>query len=424
MLARGRSSDSVGRAHALGAGVSLVALAVAAAARSELAARLAPSFGGLARSPRFSLAATFGVLTSLGLVLLVGRGRLAGRAAVVASLTTLGWLPLVGLGVLLDHEPIVRAMGMVRASGAQPGIGGEKGAMLFLALLGAPPLVWGSCAFAVKASAPAADRVVRVAAWASVALLAIVTSSALGRVRRPDADGYLASLPVVTTLDFGDTFLLGDGTSLTYRDGRAKSPTWRTCWLEGVRHGSFAMGECTPLTVRRDALHGLWIVDDGASRFAFQEARREARDVWPSELAPFIAPPIGWTVGGVVGLALALLLLTHAVRSRRRAAKELGVEGKVGVDGWVRVPGLLPIHLAERLSPGPVVVRLAGSMGRSYREAGGASVVSWRRGTLADAAAEIAGRWMAWYALSITSGLLCAAPLLLSGLLSLLGGAR
>jgi hypothetical protein len=66
------------------------------------------------------------------------------------------------------------------------------------------------------------------------------------------------------------------------------------------------------------------------------------------------------------------------------------------------------------------VLYLRGVAPPSYREAGAGLVDAWKPGTLDQARDELAGRATTLYALAMTCGLLCAAPLLLSGL----GGSR
>jgi hypothetical protein len=75
---------------------------------------------------------------------------------------------------------------------------------------------------------------------------------------------------------------------------------------------------------------------------------------------------------------------------------------------------------AEHVAPGPVVVRVREGTAASYRDAGVPGVESWQIGTLEEARAALTARAVTFYALAMTSALLCAAPLILSGF----GGSR
>jgi len=202
------------------------------------------------------------------------------------------------------------------------------------------------------------------------------------------------------------------------------------CSLEGPEGfaygGAYSYGStCAPLSVRHDEKEDVWIVDDEVSQpraFALKGTEKRSRDIQNADVARSIAPPIAWTFGGFVGSVLGVLFFVSAVRLERRRASLDALEGILGEDGWVKLEGRPPVRLASTaaVAPGPIVVRVRGGRNASYREGDGGTVVSWRPGTLEEARTELQGRVVSRYAFALTSALLCAAPLLLSGL----GGSR
>ncbi len=344
-------------------------------------------------APRVSATALFGVLTSLLLIgaVALARRTLGGRLGAVACLATLGWLPVVFWVVLVARVPIVESSGAARATDL------PMAALVSGVLL--TPLVWVSSSLSAWARSSDADRVIRRGAWGSLAVVALAASLALIRVGRPDADTYVASLPVVPASPVD--FLQRGAPGLDYR--------WHAALPDVV-------------TVHRDVRLDLWIVDDDfGERFAFVGAAGRARGLEDSDVAPFLAPPTGWTLGAVAGLAFQVLLIACARRAERRPADAM-LEGTLQAGDWVAIPGRPPIHVPEMagLAPGPVVLRLRDGAASTYRDTGASAVESWQAGTLEQARDARAGRITTLYALALTSGLLSAAPLLLSGL----GGAR
>ena len=196
------------------------------------------------------------------------------------------------------------------------------------------------------------------------------------------------------------------------------------CVLQGVEGANERAVSCATLKVRHDAIADVWILDGEPSvpPWAFVGSELRVRDIWPIDVAASIAPPIGWTLGAVIGALLAFGLLVRARRLRREGNELDGMEGTLEADGWVPLPGQPPLHVAgaASLARGPIWVRMKPGASHSYREASAATLEAWKIGTLEEARAALASREMTFVALSIASGLLCAAPLLLSGL----GGAR
>ncbi len=385
------SAHTAGAAAGIGVVVSFIAFGLATVSQAKLLAARFPGLAVLDLGPRVSTGVLFGVLTSLLLIGLVARGKLTGRMGAVASLATLGWLPVICFGAIVARRvPLVDAVGFV---------GGARSVSIQAILAGAMliPLVSVSANIAPWARLPEADRFIRAGAWASLLVIALAACTAVLRSGRPDADGYVASLPVAQSTP---EFRLTDGKRFSYRS--------RYLWPEQVK-------------VRHDERADLWVVEDSwFARFAFLGSDRRARAIHDSDVASFIAPPVGWTSGALVGLVLDGILVGCALRSKRRREQDAEVEGVLQPDGWVALPGMAPMHLPGTARPGPVLLKLRASGAPSYREAGSGLVESWRPGTMQTARDELAGRVTTLYALAMTSGLLCAGPLLLSGL----GGSR
>jgi hypothetical protein len=366
---------------------------------------------------QMSFAVLFGVLTS-GLTILLGdRTKLGGRALGITGLATLGWLPAIFLMLAFVREPIV-------TTHWQCGTG--LAAAMMMSVFAPVPLLLLSSWIARGAGSPRLDPWLRGVTFGALVLVALATTVGLARIHRPDADDYRASVPIVVpALAPGDSFVIGDGTRVTYREGRA-------CTLEGIAgaaYGEMASygGRCPTQTVRHDAKEDLWIVEGSAPRtvgdFAFKGVEKRSRNIEIADVARSISPPIAWTFGGLIGsLAGTALFVSGVWLERRRAAFATWIEGNLREDGWVVFVGRPPVRLQSMVTtgPGPVLVHMRGESPASYRETGGGTVENWRPGTIEEARAELQGRAVSRYALALTSALLCAAPLLLSGL----GGSR
>ncbi len=405
--------EAFGKA-AVGVGCSAAACALACAQKS---------FFSQGRD-RVSAAVVFGVLTALFLGALVASRRLKGREGAVASLATLGWLPMIFLGLGVSGEAVVAPEGHLQC-----------GTWMAGAILVGPfvllPMVVVSSLLATRARFPTADRTIRAGAYTSLVLVGLAAAFGLAHIDRPDPDTYFTSLPVVGDIHANETLALGDGTRVTYRHRDPNAPessnqSLGSCVLEGVGTGwlpAMRAESCPSLDVKHDAKSGLWILETaGSVSFAFLEPEKKSRDIWPRDVGASIAPPIGWTVGGVVGLILGAVLVGLAHQTRRRGDTLGGIEGTAQGDGWVAIHGRAPIHLPETsgVAPGPVLVFLRGGPDATYREMASVVVESWQPVTLQEAKDALASRATTLYALAMTSALLPAAPLLLSGL----GGSR
>ena len=406
----GSTHRSAMAAGAVGAGVSVVAVCLAFGAKVEL----------FASCPRFSGTVVFAALTSLTLVALVVGKKLGGRAGAVASLATLGWLPIVFLGLAVAHDPVITRW----RCGT-----GQMGALVMGPLLAFPTLV-GSSLLAMSARHARLDGLIRQLAFASLIVTGIATTGALLHSQRPDADTYRASLPVLRTLSVGQSLILDDGSRVTYRRS-GLAPASKTesearrgrCQIDGITGAGDATESCAALLVRHDPKAGVWVLgDDTAMGLAFRGDEKILRDIETRDVATSIAAPIGWTLGGVLAVVLQIVLLAQARKLRRERAAFDGVEATLQADGWVAIDGKPPVTLAGTagLPPGPIVLQLGPEQMKSYRETGSGALEGWRRGTLADAREALAARATTFHALALSSGLLCAAPLLLTGL----GGSR
>jgi hypothetical protein len=347
--------------------------------------------------------------------------RLGGRSGAVASLATLGWLPVIFLGLAIMREAIVTTHWLCGT--------GQMGAIMFSPVV-ILPILAGAALTATLAWRPRFDGLLWAIALGSFLSVAAGAGLGLSWIGRPDPDTYLRSLKVVQTLKPGDSFTLVHGTKVTYAEtpalGAPPAPASAPqvdCTLEGVDGALEREVHCPTLTVRHDAKADLWIVEGASERpWAFLGSEKRTRDIWPIDVATSIAPPLGWTLGAVVGGLLQLGFLVKARRLRREGDELDGMEGVLQADGWVTLPGQPPLHVpgAAGLAEGPIWVRVKPGASHSYREAASATLEAWRLGTLEHARAALASREMTFVALSIATGLLCAAPLLLSGL----GGSR
>jgi hypothetical protein len=382
--------------------------------------------------PKMSLAVLFGVLTSVFMIVFGNRTKLGGRAAGIMGLATLGWLPEIFLILALLREPIVSTHWRC---------GTGLACAMMIALFATMPLLALSSCVAQGAAYPVLDPWLRAASLAVLVIVALATTVGLARMRRPDPDSYVASLPILRVLGPGDSFATGGGTTVTYRKTNNPGPTCpesgvsareqrvfddlrnpAPCVIEGIEGATFGFA-CVPLTVRHDAKEDVWIVKDDATSktaFAIKGTELRSRDIQIADVARSIAPPTAWTLGGLMGCLLGGVLLVSGVRLERRRASFNAIEGILREDGWVTIAGRPPVKVLATSAPGPVVLRLRGESPASYREAGGGTLETWRPGTLEQARAELQGLAASRYALALTSALLCAAPLLLSGL----GGSR
>jgi hypothetical protein len=401
-----------------GALVSVAAFAVAASIGLVLAT-LAP----IPFASRVSIAATFGALTALGLAWLLWKKKLEGRAAAVACLAPLGWLPVIVLMLGVMSEPIVTSH--VRCGT------GQMGAIVIGPFIAAFTLLL-STLVATLARMRAVDVVVRALTIVVWGYVTVITGIAVSHIARPDPDTYLESLPG-QTLALGDSILLTDGERLTYeRKVVPRDPTAAPlgkdagnergevlCTLDGPTTFFARQEGCGRLTVQHDVPADIWFVRSegmhASQASAFRGRQPEQIDVYPRDVAASLAPPIGWTFGGVLGSLIGLACL---LRARKRTFD--GVEGRLERDGWVKVDGAPPVHIPEAagLAPGPIVVRLRKTDRgtTSYRDVDGANVLAWRAGTIEETLLALDARRAALFGLGLTATVLCATPLLLTAI--------
>jgi hypothetical protein len=412
-----------GAAGTLGIVASVVAAGVAGGVKLV-------TLGSYPLASRVSAGALFGIVVTLLLAWLVSR--LDARAGVVACLTTLGWLPPLFFLIALTSEPLVTPTADHHLNEG-PGY----------AMIGSPiviaPCLLVAALVARLARTPRLDRLLWATAMGSLLLVACATALALFWSGRPDADAYVPSLPVVQTLKPGDSLSLHDGTKVHLahdpeRPSLPSLPPPNECRLVGIE--SRDLGPCGPLAMRYDAKADVWIAEahevyydwhpPGATGrsypWAFRGSDKISRDILVRDVSMSIGPPIGWTLGALVGLVLEVFFLLRARALWMQSAVLRGVQGTLQADGCVAVPGQPPVEVpaGKTFAPGPAWVRLRPNDSPSYRETATDTVEAWGCGTLAEARAALTSRAMAQVALSLVAGLLCAAPLLLTGL----GGAR
>ena len=235
-------------------------------------------------------------------------------------------------------------------------------------------------------------------------------------------------MPVVAIVAPGESFAFADGTKVTYRirnvpvgpRSEGSDPPGSlliSCSLDGVEGASYEASTCPPLTLRHDAKSDIWLAAAGASLpFAFKGNERRSRDIDVDDVRASIAPDASWILGGLVGSAVGSLLFALAVRLEQRRASLDAIEGTMGADQWVTVPGHAPVNVpdAAAFAPGPILLCVHGGNAASYRSSGAGSLLPWRSGTLEDARAAMQGRAVSLYAFALTWAALCSAPLLLS----------
>jgi len=374
------------------------------------------------------------VLTSLLLVLFAtvgSRSRFGSRSAVIASFATLG-LPCAMAVPLADQPWCVISLGYVHYDVSHHALCALSLPVLLLVV----PIV------VAQARTHLNDGRVRAGALAVIAAVAAVDAAALSRVRRPDMETYAASLSFVQSLQLGGSLALTDGTRVLYRRvSDSPDPNWvpadqssrRRCRLEGLDEASFTDERCGPLTVWHDSVSDVWVFDQSPvpehllarvpvlaagtffERVAFIGAERRSRDIFIADVGRSLAPPFGWIIGSSFGLMMAGVLLAVAVRfDRRRAALGRAVDAWLGLDGWATSAGSPPVSLAveRRLPTGPVVLWLQRHSVASYRAPTPPTVESWQHGTVELLKSDFQARATSFYALAVTSALLCAGPLL------------
>jgi hypothetical protein len=334
-----------------------------------------------------------------------GMTRRAGAVAILATL--LLWLPVLVCGA------------DIAASGGTVGSGSTASDRDVFS-----PVVHGILVFGVPfllfvtvsvVRHPALDRVLSGTALVVLLAVGVATAFAFARVDRPDPDTYVARLPVVQTLRVGESLHLPDGTPVTYvRHVESQMST-----LEGVDMSRVSAGlSGEPLVVRYDSRSDFFTLASASDppvgfhgRAKKVESHLTARDAGTK-----IAPPVAWTLGGLIGLLAGGVHFLQARRRHQRKPSEHAIETHLEESGWAAMgQGERALVAAPPVKPGPVVLLLhAGRAGArsAYRDGPSGRVRSWRRGTLAELQEELASDTVALDALALTTTLLFGSPLL------------
>ena len=371
------------------------------------------------------------------------RAASASGAGVVAAFALLGALPSVFFGSIWGWSmPIVRAgwdfCGTGDASLVIMGLP-LTGLFVGLAALVAFPVVARSGS---EGSATLLGPVLGGAAlFATIALGAFVLTLA-PRLDRPAADDWVSTLPVVAHVPAAGTSEFV-GTATTRLDERVSLE--RVCTrdrlddrsychlrliqslpggatLPGAEHES-SLAPDGELEVSRDAAHDLWLVSRE------WDVPRAFRGIEPSSVEPFdvadaIAPPGPAIVAGVVGAAVALLLLLlRLVLAWRARAIRGGREGRADGHGIAFDDGELPARgaLAVAVPEGPVVAFRARTSHAHYRDDG--TRAAWRvtSGSRAALLEALRTRTLACDAMALAIALIALTPLLVVSRTLLLG---
>ena len=366
-------------------------------------------------------ATTFGVVTSLFVIAFERSTRPTARAAIITSLTTLVLVPITGV-LLLQSLSWMKVFQFE----VPPPLEHLDSHVIALVLLSA---VAGTGLLVMLAQSSRFDRWLQVFAIASVLATGLATSIEFLRIRRPDVDSYVTSLPVIRRLRVGESLALHNGKQLTYRGGRDGSVFLPNC-MEGLtppcetEHAVLGYGE--DLKVRHDLLHDLWILgpafewEGGVSAaFAFtsDDPRSRRNDLVLSEIAGSVRPAIPWIAGGLIGSVLGVVFLALATCNTRRIASfSQGVAGTLHSDDWVTVGGRAPMQLPKpvMVPPGPILLHIRGGTEfASYRETGAGTVELLHEGTREAAMGELKSNAVRFHVFALMSAVLCGEPLLL-----------
>jgi hypothetical protein len=171
------------------------------------------------------------------------------------------------------------------------------------------------------------DALLRAIAWGSLVVVAIPTAIAASRLGRPDPDRYFSSLPRVGVVDVDGSIALDGDKRVTFaRSNCLPAPALElgdTMTIPGctTREIASKCKVCQPLTVLHDTKAGLyWLVgNSGRPEIVFEGSDKTARSqVSIQDLRGALGPPVAWTTGGAVGLAMGALLLARARRTADR----------------------------------------------------------------------------------------------------------
>jgi hypothetical protein len=354
---------------------------------------------------------------------------------------------------LLDH-PLIHASDCSFWIGYDnPGVMTLPMALLFVVGMGASAAMLAGTEI-TAALTLAARRRARAAAWtALVAVAALVVASAVARWGRPDPllGDYVTSLPEIGRVHEADdtedppqvehawTWSTIDGVEPVLGAAAPGLQLWQLPGLVAIQHtgeplptpdeihhrGARFGDQGEPISIRRDARHGLIVLeragargngvhDDVAGRAAFREPGLEAVNVRLADLHDLTGPPASWIAAACAGLAVALLVLWSPPGSPlSRAADQL--PGLADGKGWIELDDgstRVPVPAGQAIPRGPVVVIPLGlPRGATYRSTGGPGPILVVPGTVAGlrAAVDAAAANRAMLALAALS--LTAAPL-------------
>jgi len=379
----------------------------------------------LAASVRWSVTATIAVTVTAVpfIVSRYARRALGVRGPIYAALAGSVVAPFVFLGAAsVLSEPILHDF--------RCGFG-----LLGVAMLGTPlaTATW------LAARSERIDRALRVLTIAAVAGAAIlVLLAAARRAHRPDADGYIARLPVVAELDAGgfreidlaelkvDDKFSGPPFTRAFRVDIPGGPSiYRACrdggecrlWTRGradsVARASISWSRTdSPITVRRDEAHDLYVLDGAAPRLAVYGDGRARMPLYPRDVRDGLAAPNAWILCAALGTALACALLLQGRARERHAASVAWREGFSAGAGTLVFADGASVALGAPLPEGtPVTVSSAALDPTTFRTVPSLSERDLRPGTLADRAMEARAVGTAAAARALVVIALTSAPL-------------
>lgn len=435
-----------------------VALAGAMGALAVVAsvAGIAVRFDSGGRVP--ALAVTAASLLCFKLVVdRLARWAAPSQGVVATSIVIAGLSPLFAMGGLWAlADPIVSSswrcgtaeMSMLMSAPVIFFLAGLLGTLVCVGLLG------GGRGEAMRPLLRRAAQAVTLAA-AALVLLSVVRAA-----RKPDIDAYIDSLPITATLPAANELLAAPLVRPSIGMGSAEPDSPQTpvppsdldgfsvvractpasCSVAILDAGARASGveprflrslgtPDTPIIVRRDEAHR-FVVLEGPGRVAFGEigahvepwgSTREAAGVWPvmdigvRRVARSASPPVGWIVGGGLGLAVACALLAvNRVRSRRLRSVLEAARGTLADNGWIHFEDERPaarVDPAAGIPSGPVLVRTGSAAPGVYRESGllgRADVLAGTRERWLERAEAAEADLHAW---AMAAAAVCTAPL-------------
>jgi hypothetical protein len=389
-----------------GADVFGVAAAVVlAACVLSIAATVIAAATRIAVTPSIAIAAALSPL----LVRTYARRALGPRGAIYAAVAALVTVPVVFLGASSAlGEPIRHdlrcGLGLMGLAIVAP---------FGLVLLGTPAAMasW----VLVGRERPLLDRAMRIAAIVAVAGASmLVVLSTVRRAHKPEAKGYIASLPIVAELG-SDAWRAAELSELSPLDHQFSGPPFTYAQRTDLPNGPTLYracrdgGECrlwirgraalqvdpTPswtradstYRVQRDEAHDLFVVDGAGPTLIAHGDGRARLPLYPRDVRDGLAAPRDWIVGASLGVLFAIALLVRGRSREQRAAAVRHREGFVTGDGTVVFNDGASIASPTSLTEGTAVTAIErGAVTTTFRSLSGMTDVA--EGTLADRAAE------------------------------------